>query len=192
MESTTQTYNRLKENRDEGIKLLFELYAKKLQGYAINKWKTEPDTAWDIIYKTIYKVADVVNQYQFESEEKFASFIFKIFINYLRNQFRDTNTLNAGIKEVELSDYVINNYSPTAGSENKSIELNLLQYELDKLEDWQRILLLMRSQDVPYAEISKYTGKSEDQLKVYYGRLKKQISEKIANKLRTIKVKTNA
>jgi hypothetical protein len=41
----------------------------------------------------------------------------------------------------------------------------------------------MRSQDVPYSEIVKYTGKTEDQLKVYYGRLKKKLADKLNEKI---------
>jgi RNA polymerase sigma factor (sigma-70 family) len=192
MKKSTASYMILKQNREKGIQLLFEWYAKKLQTYAVYKWKTEADVAWDLIYKTIYRVADVVHNYSFDSEEKFASFIFKVFINYLRNQHRDEVHQNAGVKEIELNEYIINNYSPAEESENKSMAFRLLQQELDLLEDWQRILMLMRSQDVPYKDITHYTGRSEDQLKVYYGRIKKQISEKIAAQLTNLKPSINA
>ena len=188
MSAKTETYRLLKQDRERGIKLLFEQYSKKLSGYAMHHWKTEEDATWDLIYKTMYKVADTIDRYEFESEEKFASFIFKIFINYLRNHVRDTKTAAQGITEISLDDQIINNYSPAAKTNNVPNErMKLLQDELDKLEDWQRILLLMRSQEVSYNEISKIVGRSEDQLKVYYGRLKKQLAEKLTELLNKTK-----
>jgi DNA-directed RNA polymerase specialized sigma24 family protein len=62
-----------------------------------------------------------------------------------------------------------------------------LKNELDKLEEWERILLLMRGQNMPYGEISKYVDKPERQLKVYYARLKKQMTEKINEQLNNLK-----
>jgi DNA-directed RNA polymerase specialized sigma24 family protein len=49
------------------------------------------------------------------------------------------------------------------------------------------MLLLLRSQDVPYSEIAKLTGKNEDQLKVYYGRLKKKLFERLEEKIKQTK-----
>jgi RNA polymerase sigma factor (sigma-70 family) len=175
----TNTYVVLRSDRDKGLKLLFELYSKKLLSYATYQWKTEQDAAWDVIYKTMYKAADVIHEYEFESEEKFASFIFKIFMNYLRNNIRDTKTAKGDVKEIELNDKVINNYTEKKSLSSVNPALSVLQQELEKLEDWQRILLLMRSQDIPYSEISRYINKPEEQLKVYYGRLKKQIAERV-------------
>ena len=186
MSSEPKTYTLLKQDREQGIKLLFELYAKKLLAYATYNWKTEQDATWDLIYKTIYKVADVINEYKFETEEKFASFIFKIFINYLRNHIRDTKTALQGNVEVELNDNIINNYTSNAKTSKPSLALKILQNELDKLEDWQRMLLLMRSQNMAYSDIVKFVNKPESQLKVYYGRLKKELSEKVNAELKPV------
>lgn len=180
-----KTYNVLKQNKEEGIKLLFELYSKKLLMYASTTWNIEEDAAWDLIYKTLYKTADVIHRYDFETEQKFASFIFKIFINHIRDHLRQCKTANQGVKEVELNDHIINNYSQSASKESSSQLMKLLEAELDKLEDWQRILLLLRSQNMPYSDIANYMDKPEKQLKVYYARLKQQLTDnlqKIANK----------
>ena len=191
MDSEKAGYQVLKTDREKGIKLLYDLYSKKLLSYSSFNWKTEHDVAWDIIYKTIYKVADVIHKYEFENEEKFASFIFKIFINYLRNHVRDSKTAAQGITEIPLSDHIINNYTRSSKKTLPTQPLKILQEELEKLEDWQRILLLMRSQNMPYSEISKFTNKSEDQLKVYYGRLKKELSKNINEQLSKTNTKEN-
>jgi RNA polymerase sigma factor (sigma-70 family) len=181
-----ETYNVLKHNKEEGIKLLFELYSKKLLIYASRTWSLEEDAAWDLIYKTIYKTAAVIQQYEFQNEQKFASFIFKIFINQIRDHLRQTKTAAHGVQEVELNEYIINNYRNDAVEKpSPSHLLKALEIELSKLEDWQRILLLLRSQDMPYSDIATYVDKPEKQLKVYYARLKQQITEsmqKTANK----------
>lgn len=139
-----------------------------------------------MIYKTIYKTADVINQYEFKDEQKFASFIFKIFINQIRDYLRQVKVTSQGVKEVELSDHIINNYRNDLPVKSNSNQLlKILENELNKLEDWQRILLLLRSQDMPYSDIAKYVDKPENQLKVYHARLKQQITDnvrEIANK----------
>ena len=193
MKSGKEIYQLLKLNRENGIKLLFEQYSKKLLTYATYKWKTDEDTAWDLVYKTIYKTADVIHEYEFENEQKFSSFIFKIFINYLRNYVRDAKTASHGVTEVALNDTIINSYpANTKTSAPITKSMKILQRELDKLEDWQRILLLMRCQEMPYSAISKFVDKPEEQLKVYYARLKKQITEKINEQLNIIKSEENA
>ena len=193
MKSGKEIYHLLKLNRENGIKLLFEQYSKKLLTYATYNWKTDEDTAWDLVYKTIYKTADVIHEYEFENEQKFSSFIFKIFINYLRNYVRDAKTASQGVTEVALNDTIINSYpANTKTSAPITKSMKILQRELDKLEDWQRILLLMRCQEMPYSAISKFVDKPEEQLKVYYARLKKQITEKINEQLNIIKSEENA
>ena len=53
-----------------------------------------------------------------------------------------------------------------------------------EFEDWQRVLLLMRSQEVPYSEIAKYVNKPEEQLKVYYSRLKNVLTAKMQERVK--------
>ena len=74
----------------------------------------------------------------------------------------------------------------------QSIHLKILQQELDKFEDWQRILLLMRGQDVPYSKIAEFVNRPEKQLKVYYARLKKQLHDQINEQLLLINTTEHA
>ncbi len=176
------TYELIKNKDKESIRVLYERYGKKLFGYARKKWKLGEDENWDIVYKTLYKVIDTHASYQFTSEAKFSSFVFTVFINYLRNFYRDAKKLPVEI--IALDDSFVDTGIP----ENEtavSPSMNFLVAELDLLEDWERILLLMRSQDVPYSEIAKLTNRSEDQLKVYYGRLKKKLAERLADKIKS-------
>ena len=170
-------------SRNDFVAAVYSRYGKKLYSYAIRSWSLNEDAAWDIVYKTIYKVLDSYRKYEFESEEKFASFIFRIFINYLRNHYRDTRNERAyeftAVDDVDLST------KEPSGEQGNTVnaKLSVLNEELEKMEDWQRILLLMRSDGISYAEIGKYVDKPENQLKVYYQRLKEQITKKLNERL---------
>ena len=171
------------------IKELYERFGKKLAGFAIHKWKVAEDDAWDLVYKTLYRVVEKSGAYRFESEQKFSGFVFTVFINYLRNFFRDRK------QQLQFADELNENTVPASDfdsaqsdqTQEDSPSVRLLNDELDKLADWERILLLMRSQDVPYAEIARLTGKPEDHLKVYYGRLKKKLEDTLSEKITALK-----
>ena len=179
LEKQKKTYNVKGSDRNGFITIVYDRYGKKLYSYAIRTWNLDEDAAWDLIYKTIYKVTDSYTNYTFESEEKFASFIFKIFINYLRNHYRDTKAGKvfefSSVDDVDLSNKETND-DAQSGTNKK---LNALNEVLEDLEDWQRMLLLMRSEGRAYSEIATYIDKPENQLKVYYQRLKEQITKKL-------------
>ncbi|MES2680223.1 MAG: sigma-70 family RNA polymerase sigma factor [Bacteroidota bacterium] len=155
------------------VKQLYEQYAKKLLSYTLNRYSVNEDDAWTLVYKTIYRIADVYDKYSFENEHKQSGFVFKTHINYLRNYFRDNKTFEAKNFEVELDENYFTLKEDVPAKEN--LQLKVLQLELDQLEEWERILLLMRGQEMPYSDISKFVNKPEKQLKVYYARLKKQL-----------------
>ena len=160
---------------------VYNKYGRKLYGYAITKWNVNEDEAWELIYKTIDKTAETYERYTFETEEKLASFIFKIFINYLRNHYRDNK--NKKLEVVSLEDDV-EYIKPEEEEEIKeSLNMQLLKEELSKLEDWQRVLLLMRAQNYSYEEISAIIKKPVEQMKVYYLRYKQRILKSINDKI---------
>ena len=164
---------------------VYNKYGRKLYGYAIAKWNVTEDEAWELVYKTIDKTIETHDRYSFESEEKFASFIFKIFINYLRNHYRDTK--NKRLETVSFEEGV--EYAKqdvdhlNEEEEPESLNMKLLKEELSKLEDWQRVLLLMRAQNYSYEEISEIIKKPAEQMKVYYLRYKQKILNNINDKL---------
>lgn len=170
----------LKNKNKETVALLYERYGRKLYGYAISKWKVSEDDAWGLVYKTLYKALQSGDQYSFETEAKFSSFLFKTFINYLRNHYRDTKS--KGIVTTEL----LESHEKMSQDKNETEEektpssplMKCLQKALAILEDWQRVLLLMRAQDYSYEAISPYVDRPGEQLKVYHMRLKKVVTEK--------------
>jgi RNA polymerase sigma-70 factor (ECF subfamily) len=189
--SDQTTYNLIRKNDASAVTILYERYGKKLAGYAIRKWNTSEDDAWDLTYKTLFRVMKTANNYTFANEEKFSAFVFTIFINYLRNLFRDRKNQPEMIREMD--ERIAANPSSSFGyaqsdkAEETSPAIRLLNEALNELEDWERILLLMRSQDVPYSKIAELTGKTEDNLKVYYGRLKKKLETMLSEKMTELK-----
>lgn len=183
MSSGSTTANLILQDPQKGLKQCYELYGRKLINYAARSWNLEEDVAWDLIYKILFSLKDNVKRYSFESEEKFQSFLFRLFINYIKNHFRDDARKKKGVVEIELDQSHEFLKSENELNEKENPNVFILQEELDKLEEWQRILLLMRSQDVPYSEIAKLLDKPESQLKVYYGRLKNSLFEKMRSKI---------
>jgi DNA-directed RNA polymerase specialized sigma24 family protein len=190
MSFSSETLSKIVNDKDAFVKWLYERYAKKLLAYTIKTYLPDKDDAWSVVYKTLYKIAEVTAEREFENEFKFTGFIFKTHINYLRNFLRDNKSFESIHQEIELTE---NHTAEEIESETtQNIHLKILQQELDKFEDWQRILLLMRGQDMPYNKISEFVNRPEKQLKVYYARLKKQLHDNINEQLLLINTTEHA
>jgi RNA polymerase sigma factor (sigma-70 family) len=178
-----ETYRKADATAEELITEIYNRYGKKLYSYSVRTWNVDEDTSWDLVYKTIYKVIESYKGYTFESEEKFASFIFRIFINYLRNHYRDSKRIGKDFKLSDIDSEEIQDKEEPAAPAEESRKMKALREELEKMEDWQRMLLLMRSEGMAYSKIAGFIDKPENQLKVYYQRLKEQISKKLNERL---------
>ena len=176
-----ETFILLKSSDNKGLEAFYTRYGKKLFAYALKNWRLDEDIAWELIYKTHEVIKDKINRYSFESEQKFSSFVMISFLNILRNYYRDNKK---NIKTLSVED--INNQAICTEDEELSESENIksLNIELEKLENWERMLLLLKAQEMPYSEIAKYVDKPENQLKIYYSRLKKKITEIMIKKRR--------
>lgn len=170
--------SKIKEKDTDAIALLYNRYGKKLFGYARIKWKLNEDDSWEIVYKTLFKVIKVIDNYQFEDENKFVGFLFKIFINYLRNHYRDNKDKQLDLVELTPLHEKQKDDKPPAEPVKMSPLMECLQKVLQMMDEWQRTVLLLRAQDYTYEAISKYVNRPEEQLKVYHMRLKKSLTEK--------------
>lgn len=206
--ANAETYKLLQDKATNAVELLYNRYGSKLYSYGISKWNLDEDESWELVYQTLYKVVDTAGRYSFETEQKFGSFVFKIFINYLRNHYRDGKKQKENFEQISFNESEYDDYETPGGIgrevknkladesmkeaerdgevEPESQGMSLLKEELEKLEDWQRMLLLMRSQNIPYEEISRHVGKPETQLKVYYQRLKERLMKKLGDKLQYV------
>lgn len=200
------TYEMLLDENCDGLTVLFERYSRKLFGYGTHTWKMNEDDNWDLIYKTLYKVYEKREVYTFDNEKGFQAIVFKIYINYLRKHYRKQQQLD---EQATFSTFNESLFEETGG-QNRSLgterdiqqklveddleskkdpkpdspKMRMLKEELAKLEDWQRILLLLKSQNMPYAEIARYVDKPANQLKVYYSRLKKRVEKRMHERLK--------
>ena len=204
----TETYILLRKDRDKGIEILYEKYGTKLYGYGLKSWNLDEDTAWELVYQTLYKVLEKIDDYEFDSEKKFGSFLFTVFCNLLRRNYRDTKKREEKLSFATFneSNFEESRQGPGLGAERQvqnalvekaldsfreeggeSFYMKCLQAALDELEDWQRILVLMRAQDMPYTQIADFIHKPAGQLKVYHQRARKKLEELLEGKVKLIK-----
>ncbi|MEO5644617.1 MAG: sigma-70 family RNA polymerase sigma factor [Bacteroidia bacterium] len=179
-----ETYKVVVRKDKQSIALLYERYGKKLYAYAVHSWKLSEDEAWNLIYKTLYKVLDSTENYSFETEKNYSSFIFKIFVNYLRQYYRDTKKAKESLDIVHANEHYGEHEVAEEIPETNSVKMTLLKEELEKLQDWERMLLLLRSQDMPYSAIAEFVNKPEEQLKIYFSRLKTALTKRLNEKLK--------
>lgn len=208
MQGNRPTYKIMLENETDAVAVLYNRYGRKLFGYGMYTWKLDDDTNWDMVYKTLFKVCEKIKSYDFDSEKGFSAVVYKIYINYLRKHYR---------KEQQLGEYIsFENFNESLFEdvENRSLKtereikqklrdrdikanqvvempknekLLILEEELEKLKDWERMLLLLKGQNMPYKEIAKYVDKPPHQLKVYYQRLKTRVYNRVNDRLNELK-----
>ncbi len=167
----------IRKKDKKSVAVLYERYGRKLYGFAVHKWSMSEDEAWDMVYKTLYKIMDVIDKYTFESESKFNGFVYQIFINNLRNYYKEQKLKK--IKTVTLEEKMgIHNIEGREEAPD-NIYMKCLKKILEQFDDWKRVLLLMKAQNFSYEEIAIYVKRPSDQLKVYYSRAKKSLTEKV-------------
>ena len=174
-----ETYKIIRNKKRKSVDVFYKRYGKKLLAYALSNWKTDEDTAWEMIYKTFDSIIDNIERYEFESEKKFSSFVQITFLNKLRNHYRDKKK---SIQTISGQNLEIHADESAEIKNEDSSQMKNLKEELAKLQDWERMLLLLRAQQMPYSEIAKYVNKPQDQLKVYYSRLKQKITKSLTQK----------
>lgn len=174
MHSDNALIDTVKTRQPDAAEQLYVRYGAKLAGYGMRQWHLNEDDAWELCYKTLYGVLENAHKYSFATAQKFDAFVFTVFLNHVRNHHRSAQA--AGVAFVSLDE------APPAAEHEPppdNAALNPLRDALDALADWERMLLLLRSQGVAYAEIASLTGKPESQLKVYYMRLKKRLHDQL-------------
>lgn len=177
----TDLVKEIRKKDKEAIKVLYNHYGKKLYGYAVSKWNLNEDDAWELIYKTLYKILEVIDKYTFETESKFNGFIYQVFINNLRNDYAGKKSRQVDvIKLEEKHDKELSEKEEQAEEHTPDNPyMKCLKKSLEQLEDWKRVLLLMKAQNFSYEEISKYVDKPGEQLKVYHLRAKQVLTDKV-------------
>ncbi len=177
----TELLKEIRKKDKKAMTALYNHYGKKLYGFAVSKWNVSEDEAWELIYKTLYKIIEVIDRYTFENESKFNGFVYQVFINNLRNHYADKKSKyhETVTLEEKHGGLQVDRESDTDEHLTDNLYMNCLKKTLEQFDDWKRILLLMKAQNFSYEEISKYVDKPAEQLKVYYLRAKQALTDKV-------------
>src|SRR5688572_14823202 len=71
-----------------GLEALYNIYGQKFYSHAVTRWNLSEDDAWEVVYQTLETLVLKLPEYRFESKGHFDNFIFKVFINFLRQFYR--------------------------------------------------------------------------------------------------------
>lgn len=178
----------VKKGDSRGFEELYLAYGTKFYDYSIKRWHLSEDESWEIVYKALETLVLKLSNYEFESKEHFENFLFKVFINFLRQDFRaKRNQAETTIKFVDLNnegdlsqfinsqidDNSFSEYYKTEQIENPT--LIALNEALNGLEAFDKDILLLRAQNYSYEEIATMLGIDNNQLKVKHHRAKQKL-----------------
>lgn len=197
-DETNMTYTEIISLIDQkdrrGWETLYLLYGEKFYGFAVDNWKFSEDEAWEIVYQTLQTIILKIGEYEIQSQAHFDNLIFKIFINFLRQQYRKNKAISQNFKvlsfsEMEMSseddelnvDDLKNPFSKeffleyTDSEETENSKLKELQVALSKLESVEKDLLLLKANGFSYEQIADMLKIENNQLKVKHHRAKKKL-----------------
>jgi RNA polymerase sigma factor (sigma-70 family) len=185
------------EKKDrKGWEQLYNLYGRKFYGFAVNNWAFDEDQAWEVVYQTLEAIILKIGSYEIQSQAHFDNLLFKIFINFLRQQYRklrksasyelisinelqdtfadesEEPSKGENVSEPFSSDF-INEYLNNSESENP--KLKLLENALEKLDKQERDLLLLKANGFSYDQIAEMLKIENNQLKVKHYRAKNKL-----------------
>jgi RNA polymerase sigma factor (sigma-70 family) len=195
MEEYKEILRRIILHDKSGLEQLYNAYGKQLYSFAIYRWKLDEDSAWEVIYRTLDTLILKLPDYTFESKAHFENFIFKVFTNFLRQNYRshrkkqmdeavDTDNLFVDNNDTSKDDpsrngqFEIDKRAFIEYYRNETFEnpkLLALEKALEQLEPQERDLLLLRAQNYSYEEISDMLRIENKQLKVKHHRTKEKV-----------------
>jgi RNA polymerase sigma factor (sigma-70 family) len=197
---------RVKDNK--AYEALYILYADKFYGFSISKWNFSEEDGWEVVYQTLETLGLKLANYEFESQKHFDAFIFKVFVNFLRQKYRSNRRKEKDISFVRLVDIefgekdealedvdinkiesafsneVFNDYYQNNEGENP--KLIWLKSALSKLESTEKEILLLKAQNFTYDEIAVMLKIENNQLKVKHHRAKKKLLKMLEENKSTI------
>ena len=154
----------IESGHKKGFEWLFDQYGQKLFGIAVDKWSFSEDEAYEMIYKTFNALNKNVSRYEFESFKHLENFLFKVFLNNLRELYRSKTNFEEKISIrsfSDLEDDVIASFTQPESEEEAFTVNEMLEQLLEALEKLsleEKDLLLLRAQNFSYQEISNYLG----------------------------------
>lgn len=187
MTTYTDIIERIKGKDPASMEMLYDSYGKYFYSYCINKWQCDEEAAWEIVYRTLETLVLKLDRYEFVSQAKFDGFLFRVLMNFIRQEYRSARVKNGIILKVvdfndeqlpkEIDDQVtesaLSRYYEHEEMENPAILL--LNDALDKMDHEDKDILLLRAQNYSYSEIGAFLGLEDSNLKVKYHRAKKKL-----------------
>lgn len=193
MESYLEIIQLINTQGKLGLEKLYDKYGSRFYSYCRRNWALNEDEAWEVVYKTLETLILKISNYKFASQADFERFIYKVLINYLRQQYRSKK-----LKEKDSIVYVDFNAETGTSSqlaeyfntdalnayyseETENPDLIKLNKALDEMEPIERDLLLLRAQNYSYDEIADLLKIENNQLKVKHHRARKKLVEILNN-----------
>lgn len=180
-----------------GWENLYLQYGRKFYGFAVSKWSFNEDDAWNIVYQTLETIILKISDYKIESQAHFDNLVFKIFTNFLRQEYRrlkkqekeyqvlsygemDT-AMNEEIKDeikkenwqIPFDEDFFKEYFETEETQNPKI-LDL-EKALEMISPFEKDLLLLKANNFSYDEIAQMLQVENNQLKVKHHRAKNKL-----------------
>lgn len=186
MEKFLEISELVKKKDRRALELLYDQYGASFYSYCIDRWNLEEDDAWDVVYKTLETLVLKLSNYSFSSNKHFERFIFRVLINFLRQNYRAANSKTKNVEFIDMDgldagkafEKYLNAKSLQNYFDSDSFEspmLDHLAHALEQLEAKDRDLLLLRAQNFSYEEIASMLNVSAEHLKVQHHRAKKKL-----------------
>jgi len=160
----------LGEDRNAGLEALFNNYADKLYGYAVEGWEFSEDDAWDIVYQTFDKLLVKLPECSFSNQKQFEGYIFQVFKSYLQKGYRKKKKEKERLEVVSINEVHETSIgfddSDILTEQPESSQLKALKLALSELKELDREILLLRAQNISYDEIANLLKIENNQLKV--------------------------
>lgn len=113
----------------------------------------------------------------YNDEYKYSTWIYRISLNVAISFYRKENT------RTKISDPFtdgIFNFADTNDTEEKEINLSILQQFISELKELDKALMLLYLEEKNYKEISEIIGYSETNVATKIGRIKQKLKEKFS------------
>ncbi|HZE83889.1 MAG TPA: sigma-70 family RNA polymerase sigma factor [Puia sp.] len=199
----TEIVKLVRQKDRKGFELLYNHYGQKFFSFAVKRWFLTEDEAWEVVYQTLQTLVLKLPLHEFESKKHFDNFLYKVFINYLRQYYRRhrkqqaeevdfTISLQAAFaadepetKDEPASVPELNTLAIKAYYQEDAVEspnLVALKCALQQLKADERDILLLRAQNYTYEEIAKMLKIKNNQLKVKHHRSKQKLMQLLNKK----------
>jgi len=155
--------------KDLEFKELYETHRQKVFRLCMGYFKGNEEIAQDITQDVFIKIWK--KQASFRGDAKITTWIYRITVNtclmYLRTHKKK--------KEIKV-DFISDMPDSSAADSKKEEQLKKLYACIYKLDELNRIIILMILEGLSYAKIAEVSGVSEDTLRVRIHRIKKKLT----------------